>query len=323
MNRRRLLIILPLLSITIAEFTTGSTPLTNIITDPASFFLFSIPALLGLYGCGVLLIREASLIWNKGLNSVLVMGIAYGIMEEGVSVHTFFAPVNATVGIFGTYGRVFGLDLTWAIIISLFHSVYSIALPILISGLLWPDMKEERLLGRRSFALIFIAYVITVLILDVATPYRPAAVYTFFLTAVSASLIYLAGKMPARIFRARAITSQKTLTYLILGVVFFPFIIFITRLETFLPYPVLDVEIILVAALIYRSLEMNVYGKSERKLSVLTVGLIIPLVFFGFIISASGNPLGVIAIAAMAYVAYKVLKLGREKSLVKTEKATD
>lgn len=310
MGRLRLALIISFLSITIAEYSTGSTPLTNIITDPASFFFFSLPALLGLYGCGVILIREAAIIWKRGLPTILALGLAYGIMEEGVSVHTFFAPVNATVGVFGQYGRVLGLDLTWAIIISIFHSLYSIALPILIAGSLWPETKDKRLLTKRTLVLVFIAYAVTVMVLDFVAPYRPPLFYTIFLVGASAALVYSGSKLPARIFTKRdGQKSRGAFFYLVLGNLIFPFLIFASRLQTFLPYVILDAEIIIAAVLIYRWLETNALENSRTKLSALIIGLIIPLLFFGSVINARNNPLGFIAIFALFYIIYKISKI--------------
>ena len=54
-----------------------------------------------------------------------------------LSVHTFFSPVDATLGAFRPYGRVCRLDLTWAIFINIFLVVFSVPLSILISGRLF------------------------------------------------------------------------------------------------------------------------------------------------------------------------------------------
>ena len=52
-------------------------------------FVFQIVANLGLYGPGVILIREAFVRWKKGWASVLILGAAYGILEEGLDSQHF------------------------------------------------------------------------------------------------------------------------------------------------------------------------------------------------------------------------------------------
>lgn len=317
MNKWKLGLFISFVSITIAEYTTGSTPLTEIITDPFTFFIFSLPSLLGLYGCGVVLIREAAIVWNKGWPTILFLGLAYGIMEEGVAVHTFFDPVNATVGIFGQYGRMFNIDITWAIIISIFHSVFSIALPIMISGLLFPRLKDRRLLRKRSLIIVLLAYLTTVTLLDIIAPYRPSLMYTAFLLTIALTLIYIAKRLPKRFFKRNSHTERKSVAaYFALGIVFFPILIFVTRMEIFLPSAILDLEVIAVTVLIYRVIETRLSIRSEMKLGFLILGLTIPLMFFGVIVSIRQNPLGIIAIFALALIDYRVLRLTKIRELM-------
>ena len=298
---------LSLLSITIAEFVTGSTPLTNIIFDPGSFFLFSVPSLLGLYGCGVVLVRETAIRWNKGWPSILLMGLAYGIMEEGVSVHTFFAPVNVTVGVLGSYGKVMGLNLTWAIMISLCHSVFSIALPILISDRLWPAMKGKSIMGRRSVVFVFLAYVFTVFILNLIAPYRPVITYSILLVSVSAAMVYAAGKLPVALFGIGK-SSPGVKRYVVLGLFFFPYILLFSTNQRFLPSWVVDLELIIVAFLAYWQLETHHYGNQQQKTAYMVASLLVPVMVFGVADSLTSNPLGFMAVGAMVYVIIRLMR---------------
>lgn len=309
MRRLRLALFTALASITIAEFTTGATALTAIFTNPGSFFLFSIPALFGLYGCGVILIREVSIIWNKGWPSILSLGVAYGIMEEGVAVHTFFEPVTHTVGIFGEYGKFFTLNVTWAILISLFHAVFSIALPILIGHLLWPESKKQRLLTRRSGTSILFLYLLTVAALFIVVPYKPSFAWLIVLLLISSILFYAARKLNHRVFRRdQAYAGVRTGTYLLAGLIYFPLLIVFPRLITSLPSVITDAILIVAAVLIYRSLEKKLPGNDQRKLAVMTVGMLLPLQAFGAILNISTNPLQLLAVAVLAYLEYRILK---------------
>jgi len=71
-----------LLSPGIPEYISGSSPTSAIVLNPPMFG-FQLVANLGLYGPGVLLVREAMVRWNKGWATVLLLGAAYGILEEG------------------------------------------------------------------------------------------------------------------------------------------------------------------------------------------------------------------------------------------------
>ncbi len=310
MRRSKLGLFTALASITIAEFTTGSTALTNIIAAPVTFFLFSLPANLGLYGCGVVLIREAAIKWGKGWPTILMLGVAYGIMEEGISVHTFFSPVNQTVGIFGQYGKFFSLNVTWAILISIFHAVYSIALPILLGNLLWPDTKKQRLLTRKSGTAIFALYVLTVILLFIVAPYKPSFVWVVVLLILSGFLLYRSRYLGRQFFRkSNDYAGRGTKGYFAGGLFLFPFLIIFPRYVTYLPSFVTDAVLALVAVLLYRALEKRMPGNDRRKLSVLSVGLLVPLQLFGLILNITINPLQILAVVALLYIEFRILRL--------------
>jgi len=66
-----------------------------LVLSPFYFFL-QLALNTGLYLPGALLIREAMIRWKKGWASVLLLGAAYGILEEGTALGTLFntAPVE-------------------------------------------------------------------------------------------------------------------------------------------------------------------------------------------------------------------------------------
>src|SRR5207247_8998678 len=76
------LLSLLLLTPGIPEYLSASSQLTVLVINPVLFFLF-LAANLGLYGSGVILIREAMIRWRKGWASVFLLGAAYGVAEEG------------------------------------------------------------------------------------------------------------------------------------------------------------------------------------------------------------------------------------------------
>lgn len=133
----------------IPEYLSGSSPVNAIVLNPPQF-LFQLAANLGLYGPGVLLIYEARLRWNKGWASVLLLGAAYGILEEGVALSTLFNPDAGPVGPLGQYGHWIGVNWVWVASILPVHMIYSISLPILLLGLvgLVEGMTQKPVVGR-------------------------------------------------------------------------------------------------------------------------------------------------------------------------------
>ena len=138
-----------LLSPGIPEYISGSSPTNAILLNPL-MFVFQVAANLGLYGPGVLLVRESMVRWNKGWATVLLLGAAYGILEEGVALSTLFNPHANPVGRLGVYGHWLGVNWVWVAGILPVHMIFSISLPILLLGLAVPSTRGRSLLSRRG-----------------------------------------------------------------------------------------------------------------------------------------------------------------------------
>jgi hypothetical protein len=191
-----------LLAPSIPELLTGSTPITTLFEAPA-FFAISFLGIDGLYGTGALLIREFVVYFQKGWASVLLLGAAYGIGEEGFAVHTFFEPSGAPVDALGSYGHAFGVNWLWALGLMVFHATYSIALPILLVGLIFPREQKVRWLDRGAAGLTAAVYLFVVGLFSVVVGHGPTpAAFAFFL-GLALALIALAWWVPGEPLRPR------------------------------------------------------------------------------------------------------------------------
>lgn len=119
-------------------------------SSPFPGFLAAWLPLAVLYGSGALLIREARVRWSLGWPAVFLLGAAYGIVEEGIVVRSFFDPRWGDLGLLAEYGRAGGVNWTWSHLLTLFHSAMSIAAPILAVELAFPDRRNESWIGRRG-----------------------------------------------------------------------------------------------------------------------------------------------------------------------------
>ena len=79
--RARPILVLLFFTPGLIEYVSGDTSLALLVFSPP-IFLFELLMNVGIYGPGVLLIREASIRWNKGWASILLMGLAYGIVTS-------------------------------------------------------------------------------------------------------------------------------------------------------------------------------------------------------------------------------------------------
>ena len=77
--RRGLFFLAPL----VAEFLLGNLPIT---------LLAALVLLAPMYGGGALLIREVARRAGRGVPTMLLLGVAYGLLEEGVATQSLFNP---------------------------------------------------------------------------------------------------------------------------------------------------------------------------------------------------------------------------------------
>ena len=132
----------------IAEYLSGSSPMYFLVLSPFYFFL-QLALNAGLYLPGALLVREAMIRWKKGWASVLLLGAAYGILEEGIALGTLFNTSPVSFGAPTSYGQWLGVSWVWAVEAIPLHMIFSIALPILLLGLALPSTRGKSLLGSR------------------------------------------------------------------------------------------------------------------------------------------------------------------------------
>ena len=191
-----------LLAPSIPELLTGSTPVSNIVWNPAGF-LVGFPLDIALYGAGALLIREFAVAYHKGWGSILLLGAAYGVAEEGFEIHTFFQPSGSPVDALGSYGHLFGVDWLWALGLMLFHATYSIALPILLTQLWFPGVKDARWLDRGAIEFLATLFVLEVVGFGFVVGHGPSLPVLAFFVAVVVALMALAAWLPENALRPR------------------------------------------------------------------------------------------------------------------------
>jgi hypothetical protein len=133
-----------LLAPAMAELLTSSTP-PAVYFIPWVFCIFTI-----LYGGSALLIREWAVRHHAGWPAVLLLGAAYGILEEGLFARSFFDPAWRAIGLLGRHGRAFGVNWLWALDLTVFHAAFSIGLTIIGVYSLFPGWQFQAWIGLRG-----------------------------------------------------------------------------------------------------------------------------------------------------------------------------
>lgn len=175
----------------VGELLSGSAP-------PAEFFLPPVFLVLTvLYGGGALLVRELTHRLGKGWPTLLVLGAAYGIIEEGLMAKSFFDPKWMDLGVLGDYGRWAGVNWVWALNLTIYHGVFSIAIPILLVGILFPAQLSRPWLRKGTLALVGFLFVLDgVVIFLFMAPYRPSPITYLITLALVLGLVCLAPSLP-------------------------------------------------------------------------------------------------------------------------------
>lgn len=210
----------------IPEYLSGSWRISTLFSNPLNFLFFLVMNL-GLYTTGALMIREFIVTFRKGWVSVFILGIAYGIMEEAIALHTFFQVSGSPVGILGYYGRFAGVDWVWAFGLMIYHAVFSITIPILFISLAFPRMNGRRATGNAGILSAFLIYVVTVFILNYvinhasSRPVPTTADYTMFIL-MSAALVAVAYIVPGNLLSFRGRERRNLFVFYVLGLLIYP-----------------------------------------------------------------------------------------------------
>jgi hypothetical protein len=153
------LLTLLLLAPVIGEVLFGSIPLSRLP--------FGLVGVLGLYGGGAVLVREVVRRRRLGSIWLVLLGLAYGLVEEGLVVQSLFNQHYPGLAFLGFYGHWAGVNWVWLEFIVPYHAVFSIAIPILVTELLFPEQRDEPWLGPVELLSVVSVFVANALLLAV------------------------------------------------------------------------------------------------------------------------------------------------------------
>ncbi len=121
----------------VAEYLLGDIPITMI-----GALLFLAP----MYGGGALLIREIVRRAGRGWPSIMVLALAYAILEEAFMTETLFNPNYLGLNLHlldHAYIPAFGMGVWWTVFVLTLHTVWSISTSIALVEAMVPDRATE------------------------------------------------------------------------------------------------------------------------------------------------------------------------------------
>jgi hypothetical protein len=153
------------LSPLVGEVLSGSPPPFAFVNPIVFLFLGA------LYGSGALLVRDYARRWHRGWRSVLLLGAAYGVIEEGILVRSCFNPRWKDLGVLSSYGRWLGVNWVWAKRLTIYHAIFSIAIPIFLVEKTWAETSKQIWLTTKSRVLFLILLMGSIIAGFFAFPY--------------------------------------------------------------------------------------------------------------------------------------------------------
>lgn len=154
-------ILLYFLTPLIAEFLLGNLS--------ASMIALILPLAL-MYGTGAVLIRELVRQSGRGWPSLILLAIAYGLIEEGIVTQSLFNPNYLHLRLLD-YGFIpaLGIGAPWLIYVISLHVIWSISVPIALTEALFVGLGDRPWLGKIELGVVGLIFIAGLVLLTVVS----------------------------------------------------------------------------------------------------------------------------------------------------------
>ncbi|WP_194819908.1 hypothetical protein [Nocardia sp. XZ_19_385] len=127
---------------------------------------------------------------------LVLLGCAFALIEEGLALQTIFNPVGMDGE--AVHGRALGVNWFWAVVVSGYHIVWSVLLPIAIVHLVFPRCSRVPWLSRRAATVLILLFAsgtaVFLLISYLRSDFRLSWVQAAATMVVVAGLVWAATK---------------------------------------------------------------------------------------------------------------------------------
>ncbi|MFF0267897.1 hypothetical protein [Kribbella sp. NPDC004536] len=182
----------------IAEFSLGTVPVR---------MLYLVLMYVPIYGAGALLVRELARRSGGGWPTIALLGVCYGLLEEGLALQSLTSP--HLYGAAGWGPRVFGINTTYTELNLPYHVVFSVLIPIALVELLFPRIGQQPYLRRPGLIITAFVTLLGAVLLRLAVPPSEDPHYQMSATAILlvVALIAICGLLALRVLPTR--TAQQ------------------------------------------------------------------------------------------------------------------
>ena len=150
---RRLYPAIALLFLTplVAEYLLGSLTFGELVLFPIMILM---------YGAGALFFRELARRNDRGWPTIIMLGFAYALIEEGLATQSLFNPHYLGLNLLEKgFIPSLGIGGPWSVYVIILHVAWSIAVPIALVESLFPEQRLKPWLGKVGFAISGALYV--------------------------------------------------------------------------------------------------------------------------------------------------------------------
>jgi len=166
---------------------TAATPPSHWLNPGIAFILIFA------YGPPILWLRELWVRRQLPLPALFVMGLVYGLFNEGILAHTITQIGGDPLTHFIGYDEFASIHWAWASLLLPWHGFNSVCFMILFAHLLFPQSSRQSWVGARTFKYLGILKMLSLgLYFIIYTPSRLAPPHAFFIFVPLMLLLLLA-----------------------------------------------------------------------------------------------------------------------------------
>jgi len=144
------------------------------------------------YGCGAIVAREIAVRQRKGFASLVLLGLVFGLLFEGIVTRVLFNPNWGGLGPLASYGRAHGFSWVLAVGIVHFQALISIVCPILTAEALFPARRHESWVRTPTLVLCCCALPGWTFIMGLFVPFFPQLPHALALIGAVIGLLAMA-----------------------------------------------------------------------------------------------------------------------------------
>jgi hypothetical protein len=297
------LFFLPAVSV---ELLTGNTRLSTYLS-PITFIICNIT-----YGGALLLVRETVVRWGKGFASILTLALGYGMLCEALSTKGFFDPhfYSVVSDKLEGFGRIYGINVPWALNISVVHAVFSMLVPYLIITTIFPG--RDRWIANKLYASLLLALIADTVFCFYVIALPPSHYHynegpgpLLLIMALMAAIILAAWKIPGMRFSKCNIRLSSAVLFVVgfLYTVAYMFLPGVVRQTGSAAAYDMFLLVFFFALPIQAIIKLP--ALPPRNTVTLAAGLIFPLILFGLLAHTPGTLVGsavALSVLAVAFV---------------------